>query len=140
MERGGEPQAVSDAPVHRRPVLYPNHYAWFVLFSTMDILLTHKILGSARFQGVSDAVFGEEGAFNGRELNSIADWVIQQFGLWGAIGLKFATATFAILVCEYVGTKRPKTGRRVVLLVVVLSILPVAWELALLAWFAFKGP
>jgi hypothetical protein len=139
MERSGRAQGLSDAPLHRRPVLYPNHYAWFVLFSALDIMLTHKILGAAKFHAVSDAVFGEEGPFNGRELNSIADWVIQQFGLWGAIGLKFATVIFAVLVCEYVGSKRPRTGRRLVSVVVVLSIFPVAWELALLAWFAFKG-
>jgi hypothetical protein len=120
-------------------VLYPNQYVWLVLFSALDIMLTHRILGAARFAGVADAVFGEAGPFNGRELNSLADWVIKQFGLWGAIGLKFASVILVILICEYVGTKSPKGGRRLAWTLVILSTFPVAWELVLLAWFAFKG-
>jgi hypothetical protein len=115
-----------NAPLHRRPVLYPNHYAWFVLFSAMDIMLTHTILG--RF-----------GAFGGRELNSIADWVIKQFGLWGAIGLKFATVILVVFICELVGSKSASAGRKLARMVVILAIFPVAWELAALAWFALKG-
>jgi hypothetical protein len=115
-----------DAQIRRRPVLYPNHYAWFVLFSALDILLTHTIL--ARF-----------GAYGGRELNSIADWVIKQFGLWGAIGLKFATVIFVVLICEVVGRKSAASGRRLAWAVVGLSILPVAWELLALAGFAILG-
>jgi hypothetical protein len=134
--------AMTDTPVpiHRRHVLYPNHYTWFVLFSAMDIILTHKILGAAKFAGVSGAVFGEAGPFNGRELNSFADWVIQQFGLWGAIGLKFASVIFIVLICEYIGTKSVAKGRKLAWTIVILSTFPVAWELGMLGWFAIKGP
>ena len=130
----------SAPPIHRRPVLYPNHYVWFLLFSSLDIMLTHRILGSARVSGVADAVFGEAGPFDGRELNSIADWVIKHFGLWGAIGLKFLTAMLVIAICEFIGHHSPKVGRRMALTIVILSTFPVVWELVALAWFAIKGP
>jgi hypothetical protein len=130
---------VNEAPFHRRPVLYPNHYVWFVLFSALDIMLTHRILGAEKFSGVMDEVFGPAGPFNGREMNSLADWIIHRFGLWGAIGFKFASVIFVVLVCEYVGRRVPKSGRRLANVVVALSIVPVAWELALLAWYARTG-
>jgi hypothetical protein len=123
-----EPQSTSqDTPLYKRGVLYPETYVWFLFFSALDIMLTHTILGKF-------------GAFGGREINSIADWVIKQFGLWGAIGLKFLTVTVVILVCEAVGRANPRTGRRLATLVLVLSTLPVAWELFILALFALRGP
>src|SRR5207245_2795819 len=117
----------------------PNHYVWMVLFSALDIMLTHKILGAHRFSGVSEAVFGEAGPFNGRELNSLADWVIRQFGLWGAIGLKFASVILVVLICEFVGTRSARAGRRLAWILVILSTFPVVWELVALAWFAVHG-
>jgi hypothetical protein len=104
--------------------LFPNLYCWFLLFSSLDIMLTHTILG--RF-----------GAFGGRELNSIADYIIKAAGLWGAIGLKFITCAIAIGIVEYVGRRRPALGLRLAKLMLVLSIFPVVWELIILAWFAF---
>jgi hypothetical protein len=112
--------------IHRRHARHPNHYTWFILFSALDIMLTHTILG-------------QFGAFGGRELNSIADWVIQQLGLWGAIGLKFATVIVVIAVCEVVAHMKPVTGLKLAHTVVVLSVFPVAWELGLLGWFAVHG-
>jgi type II secretory pathway component PulF len=112
------------AQTGRLHALYPNIYCWFLLFSSLDIMLTHTILG--RF-----------GAFGGRELNSIADYVIKVAGLWGAIGLKFVTCAIAIGILEYIGRRRPALGQRLARLMLILSIFPVAWELIILAWFAF---
>jgi hypothetical protein len=117
------PAALPPSFPRRCEATFPNHYAWLLLFSSLDIMLTHTILG--RF-----------GAFGGRELNSIADWVIINFGLWGAIGLKLASVAVAIGIIEYIAPRRPALGKRLATLVVAISILPVAWELLLLAWFA----
>lgn len=108
----------------RLHALHPNLYCWFLLFSSLDIMLTHTILG--RF-----------GAFGGRELNSIADYVIKAAGLWGAIGLKFITCVIAIGIVEFIGRRRPALGGRMAVLMLILGILPVAWELLILGWFAF---
>lgn len=104
------------APTCRRTVLYPNHCCWFVLFSALDIMLTHTIL--ERFE-----------AFNGRELNTFADFVIRQAGLPGAIGLKSASIMVVITALEYVGRRRPTTGRTLMNCVVAMSIVPVAFAL-----------
>jgi len=99
--------------VRRRPVLYPNHYCWFVLLSALDIMLTDTILNK----------FGKE--FNPRELNTFADWVIRKFDLWGAIGLKCASIVVVIIIIEIVGRRRPVLGRTMVTCVVAMATVPV---------------
>lgn len=108
---------------HRRAALYPNLYAWFVLTSALDIMLTHKILSN----------FAEFGA---REVNTIADWFIRTFGLWGAIGLKFLTVVIVLVICEAVGRRRWRAGRWLARVVLVISCVPIAAALGQLALFA----
>ncbi len=112
------------ANVARRAVLYPNHYCWFVLFSALDIMLTHTILEKFR-------------DFGGRELNTFADFVIHQAGLNGAIGLKIASVVTVILVLEYVGRSRPTTGLTLANCVVAMSVVPVALALVQLGAVGF---
>ena len=119
--------AAPSTPKHRAPVLYPNHYAWFVLTSSLDIMLTHTILTQ----------FAE---FGGRELNTFADWVIGRFGLAGAVGLKFISVITVVAICEIVGRKHPRTGRRLVTAVLLLSLIPIIAALGQLALFAVTDP
>ena len=97
------------------PMRYPTAYSWFVLVSAMDIMLTWVILH-----------------FGGTEVNPIAARVIDYWGLAGAIGFKFALMLFVIIVCEIVGRSRDPLGRRLALLSVVISSMPVIWSLTLL--------
>lgn len=110
----------------RSHVLYPERYAWFVLASAMDIILTHAILHH----------FAD---FGGSELNTIADWVINRFDIWGAIGLKFLTVVVVVSICEIVGRRRPKWGSGLISTVLVLSCVPPGWALVQLAEFALTG-
>lgn len=110
----------------RNHVLYPDRYAWFVLTSTLDILLTHAILHH----------FAD---FGGRELNTIADWFIRQFDIWGAIGLKFLTVVVVIDVCEIVGRHKPRTGARLATAALVISLIPPGAALWQLGRFAING-
>jgi hypothetical protein len=109
----------------RDKVLYPDRYAWFILTSSLDILLTHAILHH----------FAD---FGGREMNTIADWVIRRFDIWGAIGLKFLTVAVVILVCEVVGRRRKQTGARLASAVLAISVFPPGWALVQLAMFAIS--
>lgn len=115
----------SHAHGHRQ-VLYPNRYAWFILFSALDIMLTHRILNDFAHVG-------------GRELNTLADWVIKNFGLWGAILLKTLSVLTVILICEYIGRRNPRVASRLITGVLIAAILVPCWALAQLAWFALKG-
>lgn len=116
-----------DPPARRkRAMRYADLGAWFVLFSALDIMLTHRILNDFAHVG-------------GREANTLADWVIRQFGLWGAILLKTLSVLTVLVVAEVIGRRNVAAGRRLMKWVVFLSILPPAWALVLLAVFALRG-
>jgi len=118
-------QASTASEPPQRQVLYPNRYAWFILFSALDIMLTHRILNDFAHVG-------------GRELNTLADWVIKNFGLWGAILLKTLSVLTVILICEYIGRRNPRVAGRLITGVLIAAILVPCWALAQLAWFAIR--
>jgi uncharacterized membrane protein len=96
----------------RRPVLYPDHYAWYVLVSALDIMLTVMLLVH----------------LGAREVNMIAQRSIELFGTWGLIGLKFASVLVVIAICEYLGRRvgRQRLGGRLALAAIFISLFPVA--------------
>lgn len=102
------------------PMRYPNEYAWFLLVSSMDIMLTWVILNRG-----------------GREVNPVADLVITHWGLPGAVGFKFALTLFVIILCEVIGRKQDQLARRLAYTAVIISALPVVYSLSLLSWFVF---
>lgn len=96
------------APV-RRGVLFPNHYAWYILAATLDVIVTHQILHH----------------FNGSEVNKLARLLIERFGLPGMIGLKYSSIIVVLAVCEVVGRRSLRAGRRLAVAAVIMSALPV---------------
>ena len=94
---------------HRRHVLYPTQYVWYVLVSSLDLVTTNTVMNY----------------FGAREVNTIADRAIQMFGFWGLIGLKFATVVVVVGICEYVGTRRHPLGKRIAEWAVAISAVPV---------------
>ena len=109
--------AVVDQPpnVLMRHMRYPNAYAWLLLLSSMDIMLTWVIL-----------------LFGGSEVNPVARWVIDHYGLPGMIIYKFALIVFFITICEVVGTLRDSTGWLLSRLSVMIACVPVVWAMYLL--------
>jgi hypothetical protein len=99
-----------------RHMRYPNTYAWLLLLSSMDIMLTWTIL-----------------LFGGSEVNPIAREIIDRFGLPGMIIYKFALIVFFILICEIVGTLRDSTGWLLSKFSVLIGCVPVVWAMYLLA-------
>ncbi|MCC6320305.1 MAG: hypothetical protein IT438_02585 [Phycisphaerales bacterium] len=93
----------------RPAVLYPQLYAWYILAATLDVVVTHAILHH----------------FGGEELNRIADALIRRFGVAGMIGLKYSSIILVISICEFVGQRNLRLGRRLAVLAVGLSALPV---------------
>ncbi|MDY7107398.1 MAG: DUF5658 family protein [Planctomycetota bacterium] len=104
---------------------YPNAYLWLILFSTMDVMLTWKILSKG-----------------GTELNPVAKMVLDYWNerwgdpwdLWGAIAFKFCLMIFFIIACEVVGRQRDIVGRWLARVAVVVSAFPVFYSLGLL-WY-----
>lgn len=92
-----------------RSVLYPERYLWYVLVSSLDIIVTVSVLIH----------------YGAREVNSIAQASIELFGTWGLIGLKFLTLVIVVLICEYIGRKDERLGRIVATVAVAASLSPV---------------
>ena len=99
-----------------RQMRYPNSYAWLLLLSSMDIMLTWVIL-----------------LFGGSEVNPIARWIIDHYNLMGMIIYKFALIVFFISICEIVGTLRDSTGWLLSKVSVMIACVPVVWAMYLLA-------
>jgi hypothetical protein len=94
---------------------YQNQYVWFVFFSALDIMLTWAILRRG-----------------GREVNPVADQIIDMWGLTGAILFKFSLTMLVVIVCEVVGRKRLSTGTWLATTAMVVSAIPVLYSLVLL--------
>lgn len=97
--------------------LYPNHYAWYVLAGTLDILVTFVIVSY----------------LGGGEANALARRILERHGWPGMVALKYSTVVVVLMVCEIVGRKHARVGRRLALTAVILSALPVGLGL-LQAW------
>lgn len=113
----------ADQPFHRRAVLYPDRYAWYVLASALDIMVTVTVLVH----------------LGAREVNTFAQWSIERFGTWGLIGLKFLSVIAVVAICEHVGRRRPRLGASLATIAIFLSLLPVAAALAQVLYFTVRG-
>lgn len=112
-EPGGLPQTVGwlSLPEMR----FQNQYVWFVFFSALDIMLTWAILSRG-----------------GREVNPVADVIIQVWGLNGAILFKFSITALVVIVCEVVARKRHGMAFALSITAVIVSSIPVFYSLMLL--------
>src|SRR5688500_17242074 len=98
-----------------KPVLYPNVYVWLVLVSSLDVMLTWTILH-----------------LGGYEANPLAARVIEEYDLWGMVSFKFFLVIVFLLACEFVGRRRPQTGRVMAYVALTISAAPVAVGVVLL--------
>lgn len=94
------------------PMRYQSHYAWFVLLSAMDIMLTWLILG-----------------LDGVELNPVAADVIDRLGLFGIIGFKFCLVVLVVVMAEVIGRRKDRAGKGLAEWAVALTSIPVAASL-----------
>jgi len=94
---------------------YPNAYMWFVFLSAMDVMVTTSIL-----------------YLGGREVNPIADAVIQRFGTPGMVVYKFIIVAVIVIICEFVGRRKRGAGRVIAYCGVGLTMVPVLLGLSLL--------
>ena len=95
---------------------YQNAYVWLVLLSFLDIMLTYLVL----FE------------WEGGEVNPIAGAVIAHWGfVWTAL-FKLATVLFAVVICEVIGRRDDRMGRRLAIAAVAINGLAVAYTFVLL--------
>lgn len=97
------------------PVRYPNHYVWLVFLSALDIMFTRIVLHAG-----------------GTEANPLALLVINKWGLPGMVIFKFVLVTVVILLCEVIGKRNDRAGRRLCAFGIVVTCVPVLLALLLL--------
>ena len=102
-------------------VSYPNHYAWYVLAGTLDILVTYVIIEH----------------LDGGEVNRLARQLLERYGWVGMVALKYATIVLVGAICEAVGRRNLALGRRLAITAIAISALPVG--LGLLQVWAWTG-
>ncbi len=100
----------------RPPMRYQNAYVWLVFVSALDIFLTILVLYW----------------WTGREVNPIAAAIISHMGFGWTIVFKFALIVLVIIICEIVGRFNDRTGRRLALAAIMISVFPVAYTFGLL--------
>jgi hypothetical protein len=99
-------------------MLYENTYVWLTFVSCLDIMLTWIVL----WRG-------------GREANGLASAIIGRFGLVGIVLFKLAMVLFIIGLCEWIGRRRPETGRKFARAAVAISAFPVVLAFVLLSHY-----
>ncbi len=91
-----------------RAARYPQAYVWFVFVSALDLMMTWVVL-----------------YFGGREVNVLADYILDRWALTGMVVYKFALVVLVIFICEIVGHYRPRLGRRLSIFAVLITLVPV---------------
>ncbi|MGB2984528.1 MAG: DUF5658 family protein, partial [Phycisphaerae bacterium] len=70
--------------------------------------------------------------WTGHEVNPLADAIIKHMGFNWTIVFKLALIVLVIVICEVVGRRNDRTGRKLAIAAVVISAVPVAYTFALL--------
>ncbi len=91
-----------------RAARYPQAYVWFIFASALDLMMTWVVL-----------------YFGGREVNVLADFILDRWALPGMVVYKFALVVFVIFICEMVGHYRPRLGLRLSVFAVLITLVPV---------------
>ncbi len=99
---------------------FQNSYVWFIFISSLDIMLTWKILD-----------------INGVEVNPVAAVIIDAWGMQGAVAFKFALVMWVIVMCELLARLRMSAGKFLAIAAICISALPVVWSLGLLTLHTF---
>ena len=106
--------------VHCPEMHFQNAYVWLIFVSSLDIMLTWKILDRG-----------------GVEVNPLASLVIDGWGMQGAIAFKFALMMWVIVVCELLARMRRGAGKFLAYAAVIVSASPVLWSLFLITAHEF---
>lgn len=100
-------------------VVFPRHYVWLLGLAAADVLVTWLVLGTG-----------------GTELNALARLAIERAGVLGMISIKAATLALVLAICEYVGRRRPTTGRRLAEFALAANTMAVSFGLVYLTQFS----
>ena len=78
--------------------------------------------------------------YGGAEANSLANWILQRFGLAGMTIFKFVMVIFVIGLCEIVGRLDERAGRLLIGAGLIITCAPVVLAFVLLWQSHYAGP
>ncbi|MCP4251238.1 MAG: hypothetical protein GY778_29730 [bacterium] len=104
------------------PVRYPVRYGLFVILAGLAAAFTRAILRAG-----------------GTEVNPVADGVFAHRGLPGMLLFKFGLVLLIIALCELIGRRRDRVGRRLAAACVMVTAIPVLAATAQLAAARLEG-
>jgi hypothetical protein len=102
-----------DASALQPPLRYANIHLLFVIVSSWDLVYTWLIL-----------------SMGGREVNVIANAVLSYHGYGGMVAFKFTLVVLVVLLCEVIGRRNERTGRRLAIWAAAVTCFPVAFAMA----------
>ncbi len=105
------------------PVRHPNLYLWLIFVSALDVILTRVVL-----------------FFGGKEINPVADYVLLNWGRLGMSLFKFLIIGFVIIVCEYIATRNAAVSKRLAIISIVISLVPVIWSCIIIIMLILNPP
>ncbi|MEE3001877.1 MAG: DUF5658 family protein [Planctomycetota bacterium] len=105
------------------PVRHPNLYLWLIFVSALDVILTRVVL-----------------FFGGKEINPVADFVLLNWGRLGMSLFKFMIIGFVIIVCEYLATRNATVSRRLAIVSIMISLVPVVWSCIIIIMLILNPP
>jgi hypothetical protein len=89
-------------------MLYDQPLTWFVLLSSLDLMLTWVVLH-----------------LGGAEVNWLARVFLERGDLYGLLAFKFGMVVAIILLCDFVGRRDEARGRFIAYAAVVITCLPI---------------
>ena len=105
------------------PVRHPNLYLWLIFVSALDVILTRVVL-----------------FFGGTEINPVADYVLLNWGRLGISLFKFIIVGFVIIVCEYIALRSHVISKRLAIVSIMISLVPVIWSCIIISMLIIDPP
>jgi hypothetical protein len=99
-----------------KSVRYPDHYSWLVFVAALDAMLTYVVL-----------------SLGGREVNALANAILHWAGWHGMVVYKFVLIVFVIVLCEVIGRRDDTWGRRLGVIGIGITWVPIVLAFVLLA-------
>jgi hypothetical protein len=106
-----------------RPALYEDRYAWFVLVSALDLMLTWIVLHAG-----------------GREVNAMAAAILDRYDLPGLVVYKFGLVAIVIILCEIIGRLNIRAGQRLASSAIAITCIPLLVAVLMLSRTLLLAP
>ena len=101
----------------RQGAIHQDLCVWFVFLSALDVMLTWIVLH-----------------WGGSEINTLANWIIDRWDIWGLVAFKFGVVALVICMIHVITRLSTSAARHLAEWAVALATIPVVLSLVQLAY------